>query len=200
MSKNDESGDLLKRWQNGDETAADEIFSRYMQRLAGLARNYLSEKMQRRIDPEDAVQSAFRTFFRHAKESRYELQRSGDLWRLLASITVNKVRGQVEYHLAAKRSVTGEKTPCQTGDSSLNLPLAISREPTIEDAVALADEIDAYMQTLNPLKRKVVELRLQDQGTGDIAEQVDRASRTVRRILEEVKVDLSKRLSEVQTQ
>lgn len=98
MSTDNESIQLLVRWKAGDEAAAEEIFSRYLHRLAGLARNRLSDKMQRRIDPEDVVQSAYRSFFRQAKEDRYELKRSGDLWRLLAAITINKTMGQIEYH------------------------------------------------------------------------------------------------------
>lgn len=198
MSQDDASVQLLKRWQQGDEAAADEIFARYMQRLAGLARNRLSEKMQRRVDPEDVVQSVYRSFFRHAKEDRYELKRSGDLWRLLASITINKTMGQIEYHTAKKRAIADEGSWPDSGDSSLNMPAAISREPTVEDAVALTDEIEAYMQTLDPIKRQILELRLQDQSTEEIASAVDRSSRTVRRVLEDIKSALAERLASLE--
>ena len=93
MPADDDSLALLERWKAGDGSAADEIFSRYMQRLAGLARHRLSDKMQRRVDPDDVVPSADRSFFRPAQDDRYELKRSGDLWRLLAAITMNKVLG-----------------------------------------------------------------------------------------------------------
>ena len=101
MSTDNESMPLLARWKDGDEAAADEIFARYLHRLTGLARNCLSEKMQHRVDAEDVVQSAYRSFFRHAKEGRYKLKRCGDLWRLLAAITINKTMEQVEFHQAA---------------------------------------------------------------------------------------------------
>ena len=40
--------------------------------------------------------------FRRAGDN-YVLERQGDLWRLLAAITINKLRGQVKFHTAKKR-------------------------------------------------------------------------------------------------
>ncbi len=87
----DESIELLSRVRQGDEQAASDLFDRYVERLIKLARSRLSAKLQRRVDPEDVVQSAYRSFFSHAQDGRYQLHKSGDLWRLLAAITVNKV-------------------------------------------------------------------------------------------------------------
>jgi RNA polymerase sigma-70 factor, ECF subfamily len=197
MGTDDQSIQLLARWRAGDEAAADEIFHRYLNRLSGLARTRLSEKMQRRIDPEDVVQSAYRSFFRQAKEDRYELKRSGDLWRLLAAITINKVMGQVEYHQAAKRSIDGEAALPDHSTNSLFSPIAIAHEPTIEEAVALADEIEAFMKTLEPVERQVLELRLQDHDSEAIADEIQRSTRTVRRIIERLKSLLAERFEQL---
>ena len=45
------------------------------------------------------------------------IARSGDLWRLLAAITINKLRKQVERHTADKRSPAHEQS--FAGESSL---------------------------------------------------------------------------------
>lgn len=87
--------------------------------------------MQQKLDPEDVVQSAYRSFFRHAQGGRYELKRSGDLWRLLAAITMNKVKGQVEFHRAAKRSIDQEGQWPDDGERSYFSPAAIARDPTV---------------------------------------------------------------------
>lgn len=191
MTSEDESVVLLQRWKAGDETAAEEIFSRYVSRLAGLARSRLSDKMQRRVDPEDVVQSVYRSFFHHAKNDRYELKRSGDLWRLLAGITINKTMGQVEFHRAAKRSIDGEGDFPADASSALVSPIAIARDPTVEEAVALTEEIETFMTLLDTVQRKVLELRLQDKSTSEIAEEIECSPRTVRRILERVKAKLA---------
>lgn len=196
MTNDDESIQLLARWKAGDDAAAEEIFGRYLHRLAGLARKRLSEKMQRRVDPEDVVQSVYRSFFRHAKEDRYELKRSGDLWRLLAAITINKTLGQIEYHQAAKRSIDGEAA-IPEGEDAFVSPVAVAREPTVEEAVAVTDEIESFMLSLGPLEQQVLELRLQERGSEEIADSIGRSTRTVRRILERLKVGLAERFEQV---
>ena len=68
---------LLERIREGDEQAATELFDRYVDRLIELARSRLSPKLARRLDPEDVVQSACRSFFRLARADRCELVSQG---------------------------------------------------------------------------------------------------------------------------
>ena len=100
--------ELLNRFRRGDDRAAHEIFDRYTLRLIGLTRTRLSAKLARRIDPEDVVQSVYRSFFRAAEQGNFELRQNGDLWRLLAAITLNKVRMQARKNRAVKRSLHRE--------------------------------------------------------------------------------------------
>ncbi len=90
--------ELLAKYRTGSEEAAEQIFSRYLHRLTSLARLRLSEKIARRIDPEDVVLSAYRSFFVAARNGRFVLDRDGDLWRLLVSITLHKLHRQVAAH------------------------------------------------------------------------------------------------------
>ena len=77
------AADLLTRIEQGDEPATFELMDRYAERLIALAHKRMSKKLARRIDPEDIVQSACRSFFRNAQLGRYEVRDSDDLWRLL---------------------------------------------------------------------------------------------------------------------
>src|SRR5438552_1040222 len=101
---------LVERLRAGDQRAPEELFNRYLERLLSLARSRLSAKLSRRIDPEDVVQSAYRSFFVRACAGEYRLERSGDLWRLLVTIVLNKLRGQVEHHTAGKRALDLEQS------------------------------------------------------------------------------------------
>ena len=112
------SNELLNKYQAGQSEAAAAIFDRYVDRLIALARARIGPKLKRRVDPEDVVQSAYRSFFVHAKNQEYRLARSGDLWRLLASTTLNKLYGQIERQTAEKRSIDREVT----GESSARQP------------------------------------------------------------------------------
>ena len=187
---------LLARWQDGDEQAADEIFQRYLQRLIAMARQRISEKLQRRIDAEDVVQSAYRSFFRQAKkDDRYVLEKSGDLWRLLAGITIKKLKGQIEFHQAKKRSIGNEGSILMAGNSARLHPAAVARDPSIEEALALTEELEQLLSDIDPIHREILELRLQGQDIEEIAETVDRSQRTVRRVLRDVTNNLSERLN-----
>ena len=63
MSDENSFHDLMARLRAGDEGAADLIFQQYARRLVGLARRRLTHDVQAKMDPEDVLQSVFRTFF-----------------------------------------------------------------------------------------------------------------------------------------
>lgn len=182
-----ESAELLERFRAGDERAAEQLFNRFAGRLIALAASKLSEKLARRLDAEDVVQSAYRSFFRGARDGRYVLQRSGELWSLLVSITLHKLQHQAERHTAGKRGVDREETP-EAADSCRGLSaFALARDPSPLEAAALADEVESVLCRLEPRHRSILELRLQGHNLEEIAAQVKCSERTVRRVLEEVK-------------
>src|SRR5262245_21584301 len=141
----DQSGNLLARWRKGDQEAATELFRRYAGRLIALARSRLPAKLTPRVDPEDVVQSVYRRFFADARDGRFELQRGGDLWRLLVVITLQKLQHQVERHGAQKHAVNREIN-FGSEDSLLGLNgEKLVQEPTPLEAVALIDEVQQAM-------------------------------------------------------
>lgn len=186
----DPSAELLARWRAGDPQAADELFGRYTARLIALARRRLSAKLARRLDPEDVVQSAYRGFCAAARADGVVLRRSGDLWRLLASITLHKLQHQVRRHQADKRSIERERG--FGGESSLGAIVA-ARGPTPDEAAGLAEEVEFLMRGLKPLARRMVELRLRGYRIEEIAAETERSERWVRRVLDQVKDQLDQR-------
>ena len=184
------SADLVMRWREGDQGAADEIFGRYAERLLALARSRLSAKLSRHIDPEDVVQSACRSFFVGARDGRYVLKHSGDLWRLLVAITVHKLQHQLERRTAGKRDLAREAS--QDDGRNRGTAETLAREPTPAEATALADMVENLLRPLEPLERQIVTLRLDGYSLEEIAQQIRRSERTVRRVLEQFKESLQK--------
>jgi len=193
MVMEDLSANLVMRWRAGDQQAAEALFQRYAERLLALARSRLSARMARHVDAEDVVQSAYRSFFVGARDGRYLLRRSGDLWRLLVAITVHKLQHQVERHMAKKRTgaqewKSGGAVDTRSESDSLGLPApALAREPTPADAAALADTLEHVLGGLDVRQRLIVELRLQGFSTDEVSDATQRSERTVRRVLERVK-------------
>src|SRR6478752_4543985 len=96
---------LLRRVQRGQADASTALFLRYAKRLHAIATSQSSEELARRVDPEDIVQSVFRTFFRRAAEGHYTVPDGEEIWKLLLVIALNKVRAAGAFHRAAKRDV-----------------------------------------------------------------------------------------------
>ena len=180
------TAEILDRYRRGDSAAADELFARYVERLTRLARARLSPMLAARTDPEDIVMSAYRSFFVGARAGRFTLARSGDLWRLLATITLRKLYRQARRQRTAGRSAAMETLLAEKD--------AFSREPSPEEVVGLSDELESLLSRLDPLARRVVELRLQEESLVAIAELTGRSERTIRRTLAEIRGSLAKRM------
>lgn len=178
---------LMARWQAGDQQAAEELFRRYSNQLIALARSRLSPKLARRIDPEDVVQSAYRSFFAGAREGQYDIQRGGEVWKLLVTIALCKLRNQAKHHTADKRSIHAEQ-PFGSEDSLLGIRAeAFAQAPAPVAALALVDELEGVMRDLEPLERRILELRLQGHTQYEISSQTGRSVASVCRTLAWVK-------------
>lgn len=184
---------LMTELVQGREAAAVEIVERYTAALVAIARREINPQLARRVDPEDVVQSAYRSFFVRMGRGEYELGNGTELWKLLVTITLNKVRKQGKFHHAQKRNVSRDESAQGSGSVPL-ADLARSAEPGPEDAAMLIDEVAALLAGLRPDDRPVIELRLQGYNSVEIAKETGRAERSVRRILERVSRTLTSRI------
>ena len=187
-----DSQSLARRVAAGDDLAADAVFQRYLRRLTALARARLAPRVGRRVDPDDAVQSAFLSFFLGARRGQFTIERSGDLWRLLATITARKVARLTTFHQAAKRNVRRDAEPCDS-DTRSDFQAADPRTRAVDEAAILADELADIMQQLSPELRSVLQMRLQDASIAEIALSLGRTERTVSRKLEELRELIARR-------
>jgi DNA-directed RNA polymerase specialized sigma24 family protein len=191
-----ESAELLARYRAGNEDAAAELFARYVERLTLLARARLSPRLARRVDPEDIVLSAWRSFFVGARDGRLSVGAGGELWPLLVTITLRKLYRNVKHHTAERRTVDAEQSP----DVAAAVLEPVCSEPRPEHAAALADELEAILRGLGPFERRVMELCLQGESVAAIAAETGRAERTVRRACSVVRELLVRRLESLGTE
>ncbi|HCS50626.1 MAG TPA: hypothetical protein DIW81_03390, partial [Planctomycetaceae bacterium] len=133
------SEELFKRFQNGQEEAAEILFTRYMLRITALARVKLAVHLQQQTDPEDISMSVWKSFFAGTQAGRFSISRSGDLWKLLVGITLRKVYRESRRQLSDMRNINQERTI----DSSSNMQKSLSsREPSAEESLALIDTME----------------------------------------------------------
>jgi RNA polymerase sigma-70 factor (ECF subfamily) len=164
---------------------AQELVDRYTDRLLALARRRISQRLASRIDPEDIVQSVFRTFFRRAKEKRFTIADHDDLSKLLFRITVHKTLRQVAHHKAAKRDPNQETAQ---GEHSQEMVLELlGKEPTPATVAIFVDQMDHFFQRLDPEMCKILQMRMDGYGTEEIAKELNTYDRKVRRVLERIR-------------
>ncbi len=195
MQSVEDSIRLVARFQQGDDQAAGKLFRRHVEQLVRLTQSRISTRLVRRIDAEDVVQSVYGDFFEGAKKGNYILERSGDLWRLLVGITMNKLRKQFEFHGADKRDYQREQNVGvdeSTGQAEWQPESPDASHPEI---IAIVDQLEHFLQKLKPSLRSILELRLQGHSVQEIAEYVQLSDRHVRRELDSVRELLEREMS-----
>jgi RNA polymerase sigma factor (sigma-70 family) len=176
---------LLRRFRGGQPDAATELYLRYAERLRALAADRCAPDLAPRLDPDDIVQSVFRTFFRRAAGGQYDVPEGEDLWKLFVIIALHKVSSAATFHRAAKRDVRATAfglTEVPTGEH-----LAAPDEMAL---ATLRMVIDELLGALPPSMRAIVELRVEGHEVDEIARQTQRSRRSVERALQEFRARL----------
>jgi len=178
---------LLRQVRGGESEAATQLYLRYANRLRALAAAQTSKEVARRVDPEDIVQSVFRTFFRRVARGEYEVPPGDELWKLLLVIGLNKVRALAAFHKAARRDVR------QTESTDARDNVAATEE---DDLRVLQMTIDELLVPLPAAHRDIITLRIAGHEVNEVASRTGRAKRTVERILQEFRKSLQSVLHE----
>ena len=171
--------------------ASGALFEQFANRLIGLARLHLDARLQHKIEPEDVVQSVYKSFLLRYGQASLGDQETAGLWSLLTVITLRKCADRVRYYKAERRDISREALRSNS-DRPEPWQQAIGREPTPDQAAVLAETVERVLEDLNEVERPIVELSLQGYSTQEISEQLGRAERTVRRLRERVRKKLER--------
>jgi RNA polymerase sigma-70 factor (ECF subfamily) len=185
--------DLMNRLKSGEDEAAQDVFLRFARRLIGLARGHLDGRLATKVDPEDVVQSAYKSFFVRHRRGELEVGSWDGLWGLLTLITLRKCADRAAYHRAEKRDYTREIGPGADDSAPAAWQQAVDRDPLPEEAAMLAETVESLFQSVDdPDERSVLELSLQGYSAAEISERLGRAERSVRRLRERVRKRLER--------
>jgi RNA polymerase sigma-70 factor (ECF subfamily) len=164
MPQSDHTASLLSRAARATESAAHEIDGDYRRRLCALVEREMNARYRRREDPEDVVQSVFRTFFRRASEGEVQFENPDGLWNLLRQIACHKVVNHARFHQAQIRDVSREE-PCDQ-------QVLCSPVPAEPAARLLGDALEAVLKGLEPHESEIYRLQLYGLSVGEIVEAV----------------------------
>lgn len=184
--------DLLSQVREGDQRAAALLYERFAVQLISKARSRLGTIAKSKMDPEDVVQSVYRSFFNRVNQGQFELENWQSLWGLLVTMTHRKCGRKVEYYFAGKRDVRKERAPAIQLDETESVLQweAIARDPSSEEAAILTETLEELLATFKPVERDILSLKLQGYSQVEISSQVGRSERTIQRVLEKAEAKL----------
>ncbi len=179
--------DLVMLIQAGDDDAATMLYDRYSTRLKLLADQQMSQGVRRVFEPEDIVQSAFRSLFRGVNAGSYCAPEGRSLWSLLAVIAINKVRRKA----TRDRSVVAVSLEAASSDdqTSIDVPDSLSTEQ-------FESSLREAIESLRPAEQEVVHLRVQGFSVEEIGDRLQRSCRTIERTLQSIRAKLAEAVQE----
>ena len=175
-------GSLVRRFRLGSQDAAAHLYLRYAERLRALAKGRVTASLATRVDPDDIVQSVFRSFFQAAMKGFYDVPAGEELWKILMVIALNKIRNQRDFHLAAKR----DARRTLNGECFDHSGKDLEKESEMFLRLVIAEALE----TLPAAHRGMVQLRIEGYDVAQIAEKMGRSKRTTERILQEARTKL----------
>lgn len=155
-----------------------------------LARSRLDPLVRQKMDPEDVMQSVFKSFFWRQAEGQWDLGNWDSLWSVLALLTVRKCCRWAGYYRGLGRDVRRETSPHREDDSSASWEF-LDREPTPDEAAALVETVERVMRGLEGYHRDIFQMSLQGFGPAEISVQAGVSERSVQRVLKRVRERLA---------
>jgi DNA-directed RNA polymerase specialized sigma24 family protein len=159
-----------------DETAAEELWKRYFERLMQVARSRMSYLPRSTYDEEDAAISTFRVLYSKLQTGSYtQLGSRDELWHLMLKVLMRKIGHRAEYELADKRVPPGPRA------DAIELENLFSQEVTGEMAVGCKELLSKLRDTN---LEQIAVWKLEGMTNEEIATKLNRTRRTVQRMLE----------------
>ena len=170
------SDDWFELLAQGEPEVVTEFWETFGEPLRRVAKRQISSSLAQRVDADDIVQSACRTFFRRAGQGEFECAGTDDLWRLMLTITLNKARMQARFHGRQRRGMNAERPL-----DAIPAVAAGGYDDAIE-AVDFTDFLETVFEQLDDESRDILNRLLDGQAQDEIAVALGCSERTVRRM------------------
>lgn len=169
---------LLERFREGDETAFNQLFTKYKPRLAVLIRYKLGTPLRERVEVDDILQEVFLTASRDIQKFSY--RSSGSFMRWISSIVdhviIDEVRSQTSQKRYAKE-IVGFRSASNPGGPEprdLQTPSQILiQQESVDRLLARLDSLPADYRDV------ILMAKLEGLSSSEIAERLGRTREAV---------------------
>ena len=170
---------LIRGAQQGRASVVAPLLEVYFDRLVQLARKRLQNLPGMANYDEDLALRSFFSVYRRVRDLDRPLELTGrdDLWRLLATRTISRAIDLIRRHRPGE--VPG----------AYDLEQLLAREPTPEEAAAMADECRRLLDLLEePELRQIALWKVEGYTNEEIAARLDCVPRTVERKVRRIRL------------
>jgi DNA-directed RNA polymerase specialized sigma24 family protein len=168
------------------DDAARLIWDRFSSRLQALVRRHLDNRIRRREDEQDILQSMYLSFCTGQFEGKKPPESRAELWKLLVRITMCKVVNTAHFHMAIRRDVRRETPGARdrSGNGESMFPQWMlehvdNAQPSHEEKLIVLEELDRLLQGLEEELRQIVLWKLEGYTNAEIACSIGRTVRCV---------------------
>lgn len=160
---------LLEQARTGDVSALNALVREYESELVKVVKARLGNALRPYFDSVDLVQSVHKSVLVGLRDDKFDLQSPEHLVRLASMIVRRKIARYWKRHRRQLRMDNSNSEPCDN-QSLASLILAtskVSESPT--GGVDLNERLELVLQRLEPLDRRIIELRLEGCNTSEAA-------------------------------
>lgn len=159
--------DFLRRIRAGDDAAAVELVRRFEPLIRREVRIRIGDgRLNRAFDSIDVSQSVLAYFFSRAANGEYELERPGQLARLLVTMARNRLMSRARSERRLVRDVSR-----LTAESGV-LDQVADGQPSPSEIVSRNEELALLKTSLTDAERQIFELRTVGFSWNDVAKRL----------------------------
>jgi RNA polymerase sigma factor (sigma-70 family) len=172
MDKPSSDRELIVAYRAGDPQAATQLFDRYHSRLITLIRSQRGPLLKSVEESTDIAQSTLSRLFIQLQEKSEPVEPTHDLWPLLATIAINKIRNRGKFWQRERRDAV------RIGllDDSMD---PLEHGPTPEDTALVDEIIEKLLAEFSERRQQIIKLILEGRMVREIAAEVEVSERTI---------------------
>jgi RNA polymerase sigma factor (sigma-70 family) len=161
---------LLEAARSGDEAALQRLVQQYEPELRIVARNRLGPALRPHLDTMDLVQSVHRSLMIGLRGTRFDISSPQKLIALAVTIVQRKAAKHWR-HLKRQQRLSGHD---ESQEDLVETILSL-RAGRIDAASELANRelLTNWLSDMDPIERRLIELRLEGHSTVEIAQMLD---------------------------
>jgi RNA polymerase sigma factor (sigma-70 family) len=181
----------ISQLKQGDQSAAQRLWERYVEQLLRLARKKLGRTSRRVVDDDDVANAAFAGCIRGIAVGRFpRMNDRNDLWQVLVMLTERKSADHRRRALAAKRgggAVRGDSVfagIAQEASSLGGFSQVVDSAPTPAFAAQAGEELQRLLKLLeNDTLRQLALAKMEGYSNQEIARKLDMSISSIERKL-----------------